>query len=322
MPALMPAARDGALELRLAEAEARNDELAREVATLRGVGGGPAMPAGVAPGRCYAQLRGVAAAQGELLEPERQAVRITPAVYEWAEEQVLTREARVEYEVVPAVVETVYGNVLISDGYVERTVMPALYEEVQAPAPVREAYVRWRACPAYVAAGSSAVCAVEESAVMGAATERRLVQPERVRETEIPARYMRVRRELVRSPAQLVTREIPAEYETVRVQRLVSPAREEAVTLPAVYAQVEGPAGAADAAADGWVEVLCDTPGNREVVRAVQRALAAAGHDPGPADGVFGPRTRAAMLAYQRAERLPAGHLTRATAQRLGVAWP
>jgi peptidoglycan hydrolase-like protein with peptidoglycan-binding domain len=39
-------------------------------------------------------------------------------------------------------------------------------------------------------------------------------------------------------------------------------------------------------------------------VRALQRRLAAAGVDPGPADGRFGPRTEAALRAYQRGHKL------------------
>jgi peptidoglycan hydrolase-like protein with peptidoglycan-binding domain len=41
-------------------------------------------------------------------------------------------------------------------------------------------------------------------------------------------------------------------------------------------------------------------------VRDLQEALRAAGFDPGPVDGVFGPRTRAAVLAFQRAHGLAA----------------
>lgn len=45
---------------------------------------------------------------------------------------------------------------------------------------------------------------------------------------------------------------------------------------------------------------------NRRRVAAVQRALAQLGYDPGPADGVAGPKTRNAVRAFQAAARLPA----------------
>ena len=50
----------------------------------------------------------------------------------------------------------------------------------------------------------------------------------------------------------------------------------------------------------------------------VQKALSAYGLDVGTADGVFGPRTRAAVTAYQRAENhLETGYLTRDQAKHL-----
>jgi S1-C subfamily serine protease len=42
-----------------------------------------------------------------------------------------------------------------------------------------------------------------------------------------------------------------------------------------------------------------------EAIAAVQRALAALGHDPGPPDGQMGPRTQAAIAAFQRDRGLP-----------------
>ena len=58
----------------------------------------------------------------------------------------------------------------------------------------------------------------------------------------------------------------------------------------------------------------------RDERRRIQACLKAQGHDPGPADGVFGPRTRAAIRGWQAAkgEDAPAtGHLTRAHADTL-----
>jgi peptidoglycan hydrolase-like protein with peptidoglycan-binding domain len=51
-------------------------------------------------------------------------------------------------------------------------------------------------------------------------------------------------------------------------------------------------------------------------IREMQQALKQAGHDPGRADGVMGPRTTEALRAYQREQNLK----TEAEAmQRLGV---
>ena len=53
----------------------------------------------------------------------------------------------------------------------------------------------------------------------------------------------------------------------------------------------------------------------------IQWGLSAAGFDPGPADGAFGPRTRAALKAWQAKAGAPAtGHLTLAAASALKVA--
>jgi hypothetical protein len=41
-----------------------------------------------------------------------------------------------------------------------------------------------------------------------------------------------------------------------------------------------------------------------QTVRAAQQALKDKGYDPGPIDGIYGPRTRAATLGYQKHEQL------------------
>ncbi len=53
-------------------------------------------------------------------------------------------------------------------------------------------------------------------------------------------------------------------------------------------------------------------------VESVQRALAEAGHDPGAIDGVMGPRTTAALKAYQQQNGIDAtGQLDDATRAKL-----
>lgn len=59
------------------------------------------------------------------------------------------------------------------------------------------------------------------------------------------------------------------------------------------------------------------------LVKEVQRALKAAGIDPGKIDGLYGPHTVAAVFAFQQANRLvPDGIVGPLTAKKLGVTWP
>ena len=55
-------------------------------------------------------------------------------------------------------------------------------------------------------------------------------------------------------------------------------------------------------------------------VRAAQQALRDKGHDPGPIDGVKGPKTTAAVRAFQKAQGVPDnGNLDATTMEKLGV---
>jgi lysozyme family protein len=68
-----------------------------------------------------------------------------------------------------------------------------------------------------------------------------------------------------------------------------------------------GPGAAADAA-------------NARFAREAQTSLRQEGYDPGPVDGVVGPRTQAALASYQRAQGLPStGRLDSETRVRLDV---
>lgn len=59
---------------------------------------------------------------------------------------------------------------------------------------------------------------------------------------------------------------------------------------------------------------------DKEQVKVAQEALKNKGHDPGPIDGVVGPRTREAIKQFQSASGLKeTGRLDTETAQKLGV---
>lgn len=63
----------------------------------------------------------------------------------------------------------------------------------------------------------------------------------------------------------------------------------------------------------GWAAL------SRNDIKAVQRALNAAGYDAGPADGIRGKRTETALAAYQRHKGLPVGSPESETLKALGL---
>jgi peptidoglycan hydrolase-like protein with peptidoglycan-binding domain len=71
---------------------------------------------------------------------------------------------------------------------------------------------------------------------------------------------------------------------------------------------------------DGIRPVRRAAPTRQPLVREAQRALRDLGYDPGPIDGVFGPRMRTALAKYQTSERLPVtSDLDALTLERLDV---
>jgi hypothetical protein len=76
---------------------------------------------------------------------------------------------------------------------------------------------------------------------------------------------------------------------------------------------LDQPRGAAHHAAEGatgasqteFLIAQSTTPNAQDVTRAVQERLAALGYDPGPLDGIAGPKTRDAISSFQAALGLP-----------------
>jgi peptidoglycan hydrolase-like protein with peptidoglycan-binding domain len=67
---------------------------------------------------------------------------------------------------------------------------------------------------------------------------------------------------------------------------------------------------------DDATEVVTVTP---EIIQGVQQALVGAGFNPGPVDGISGPRTLAALESFQQQNNIAAGEFTKETLRALGV---
>jgi lipid-binding SYLF domain-containing protein/peptidoglycan hydrolase-like protein with peptidoglycan-binding domain len=100
--------------------------------------------------------------------------------------------------------------------------------------------------------------------------------------------------------------------------RVVRPFVEALQTYRAQAISEKGPAGKRTTAA-GAAREQKQRAAVSDEIKKVQEALRDKGYDPGPIDGVLGPRTRAALRSYQQAENLAmTGRLDPETAAKLG----
>lgn len=68
-----------------------------------------------------------------------------------------------------------------------------------------------------------------------------------------------------------------------------------------------------------WVEVLCPQNTSRSSIQDIQQELNDRGYAVGTADGVMGPRTKAALAKFQRDNELPIGGMNKPTLEALGL---
>lgn len=84
----------------------------------------------------------------------------------------------------------------------------------------------------------------------------------------------------------------------------------------AASTQEAQPSTAAAQSVDDGDDVVKVTPA---IMRKMQQALASAGFNPGPADGVSGAKTVAAIESFQKQNDIPTGKITKRTLRALGV---
>jgi hypothetical protein len=291
-----------------------------------------------------------------LIEPERIERRVIAAEMRTVTETVVVREAFVEPVVRPAVYEEYTEQVLVRDAYFTWQPSEPLFRAARSDAPNAAAFARANFSPSDLreTATGEILCRVEVPAEYRTVTRTRLVtperivyrtapgannfsdtpveiaavtetmtreveaQPERIVEDVIPARYETVQRTVVAEPERVVEEVIPAQFNTVSRRVLVTPAREETFTAPAQTQEVTRTVF--DGSSNfGWREVLCEINTTPEAIRTIQVALRDAGYNPGPIDGIFDEQTYNAMVAFQEANNLPTGNLTRVFVERLGV---
>jgi hypothetical protein len=176
--------------------------------------------------------------------------------------------------------------------------VPAEYDTVTDRVLVRDAYTTWKKGRGPIERVDNAtgeiMCRVEVPAEYRTVSKRVLITPAGVREVAIPAEYQTVRRRVVVEPAKTVKVAVPAEYQTVKVRKMTRPLGERRLKIPAEYQEVKDRELVAGGRLE-WRPILCETNTTADVVRKLQRALRREGFAPGPADGLLGRQTLAAV---------------------------
>jgi Tfp pilus assembly PilM family ATPase len=134
----------------------------------------------------------------------------------------------------------------------------------------------------------------------------------------VPVNYEREIMTMVQ-PATEKRIPIPAEYAEREVTKLVAPAKEVRVPIPAEYANVSQEVQVCPTQ-EYWTQLLCDENTTPAKVTEIQKALTAAGFNPGPANGELNEATMKAVTDFQKAKGLAQdGFLNMETVKALGV---
>jgi Putative peptidoglycan binding domain len=226
-----------------------------------------------------------------------------PAEFQTVTRQVVDQPARTREVPVPAITSVVKRRVELTPARTEEIVIPAVFRDVTRQVVDKEATTREIVVPAEFATierrvvdKPASVRRVAIPAVKQTVTRQVIDQPASVREEVVPAVYKPLTRQVIDTPASIRELDVPAQFETI-TQRIQTSA--------------------------GGVEqraVLCETNATPAKIQEIQAALAKAGFNPGPINGVLRQQTMDAVNKYQQSKGLPVdGFLNLETVKSLGV---
>ncbi len=314
------------LQVAIAEARAKQGKTIVKEVTVTEPGAGSLYPPNAKPGECYARVlvpeKYTLKTEKVLVKEAGEKLEIIPAKYRWVTKRVLVREPTEKIVTIPATYKTVTEKVLVSAPGEKVVTIPPVYKTVTEKILVRPAHTEWKRGrgPIEKLDGKTGeiLCLVKVPPLYKTITKKVLVKPATTKVIPIPAKYKTITKKVVATPATTKTVQIPAVYKTVKVKELVSPATVKRIPVPPVYKTVTKKVKVTDSVIK-WVPVVCKSCMSASLVSDVQRALKEKGFNPGPIDGIMGPKTRAALHKFQKANHLALGGLTKETLRALGL---
>ncbi len=222
--------------------------------------------------------------------------------FEFKEEMVVDKPLTYRTQSIPAQYKTVFDTVQTRAASIRYQEVPAVYETVTEDIMVSPATQKWTKSTADAGCLSANPADCQVMCL-----------------TEVPAVYKRVAKRVMKSPALKNEIPVPAEFKIVSRQVVDVPTQQVQIEIPATYKKVTRKELVKKGGYSDWREILCSQNLTTQRIVAIQRALKAAGYNPGPLDNVFGAETKAALVKYQTDKNLPVGNLNMETLRALGV---
>lgn len=281
------------------------------------------------PGECFARMQTPAQYQSV---PKQVAVsdaydraRVTQAQFSSDREEVITKDAHTRYVVRQPRFAVQQQEVMLRPSFDRLEVVPAQFRYTQDQVQVTEPRLVWKR--GHGLSGISRTdtrtgetwCLVEEPGRTIMINRRVVTKPEQVRRVPVAAQTVSVARQVLVYEGGVEKIHVPALTRSMTVQRLIAPGQVETYTMPGQFDTIEQSKLTAPERFE-WVSVLCDTNAGPNTIKELQTALAQRGLYNGSIDGIMGPRTRKALVEFQRGVGIPhAGYLTTDTMAALGI---
>ncbi len=251
-------------------------------------------PPNAEPGKCYARVfrpgsYKVVAKKKIKIQEETPDIRISPPKYKWVEKKILVKEAVYKLKRIPPVYRTETQKVLVSKAHKE---WKKFTKEECLKDPIKCGLKDKKSLNAFT---GEIVCLVEVPDLYKTVTKKILVKPARVEKVMVS----------------------PPVYKTIRVKKLIEEPKAQKYVQPAIYETVETEAKDRNESIE-WKEVICLNLVTEDLVKKLQRILKKEGLYEGPIDGIYGSKTKSALIEYQERYGLFSGALTIETLQRMG----
>ncbi len=275
-----------------------------------------AEPPAAKAGECWTQV--VIPAQFErrtetLLKTPASERRVPrPARYEWITETVTVPAGKRRVVTKAAEYEVTEEQVLVTPAGTKTIATPPKYRTVEERVPSQMG-ATLKPDPV-----TGQLCVVEGPVAWQIVKRKLIVEPAGQTQVETAARYKTVKHRKLITPAETKLVDAPERQIKKRVRKLAEPASEDVVPIPAVYEDVVQMVQTAPARNE-WRSVLCETNITPALLKQVQLALRAAGHEPGRVDGRWNARSAQAVRSFQAASGLPQAGLSMETLEKLQV---